>query len=172
MAELGDVPGTRRVTGGAVAPEESAVGVLVGVTGSAVEGHLFRLYARVRDWRGGAPELAIHPGLLRTETREHNMVHSDRTVRNTQVLNVAPSTHANGRVERRRLCGEERLGVGVTDDALVSRGTYVWRVAGLACGGQKLVLRREGTRVDHGLPARDRGGAALVREVRDGDADG
>ena len=74
VAELGDVPGTRRVTGGAVAPEEGAVEVLVCVTGSAVEGHLFRLYARVRDWRGGAPELAIHPGLLRTETREHTMV--------------------------------------------------------------------------------------------------
>src|SRR6266568_7811254 len=61
VAELGDVPGTCRVTGSAVAPEEGAVGVLVCVTGSAVEGHLFRLDARVRDWQGGAPELAIHP---------------------------------------------------------------------------------------------------------------
>src|SRR5262245_34500155 len=100
------------------------------------------------------------------------MVHGDRTVRNAQVLHVALSTHANSRVERRRLCGEERLGVGVAGNALIRRHPCVWRVAGLAGGGQKLVLRREGTRVDHALPARYRGGAALVREVWDGDADG
>jgi len=89
VAELGDVPGTRRVTGGAVVPKESAMGVLVGMTSGAVEGHFFRLYTRVRDGQGVAPELEIHSGLLRTETREHNMVHGDRTVRNAQVLNVA-----------------------------------------------------------------------------------
>ena len=83
---------------------------------------------------GGATKLRIHPGLLRTETSEHTVVHGDGTVRNAQVLNVATSTHANGRVERRRLCGEERLGVGVADDALISHDTCVgvWQASHVA----------------------------------------
>src|SRR5712691_9617376 len=172
VAELGDVPGTRGVTRGAVAPEEGAVWILVRVAGRTVDGHLFRLYPRVRDWQGGELDLGIHPDFLCTDTSEHDMVHGDRTVRNAHMLDVATSTRTDGRVERGRLVGEERLVVGVADDALISRDTRVWCVAGLAGGGQELVLGREGARVDHGLPARDRCGAAFTREVRHGDADG
>src|SRR5438034_9760508 len=80
VAELRDVPATRGVTRGAVAPEEGAVGILVRVAGGAVEGHLFRLYPRVRDWQGRELDLGIHTSFLRTDTSEHDMVHGDRTV--------------------------------------------------------------------------------------------
>src|SRR5712691_721340 len=73
VAEFGDVPRTRGVTRGAVASEEGAVGILVRVAGGAVEGHLFRLYPRVRDWQGREPDLGLHPGFPRTNTSEHDM---------------------------------------------------------------------------------------------------
>src|SRR6266542_6939383 len=79
VAELVDVPGTRGVTRGALASEEGAMGILVRVAGRAVEGHLFRLYPRVRDWQGREPDLGLHPSFLRTDTSEHDMVHGDWT---------------------------------------------------------------------------------------------